>query len=57
MTVVLDTNVIIDALQERRPFDVDAKKILLLAQNAKFTCYFTANAVADIFSSTVRRVI
>ena len=51
MTVLLDTNVIMDALQERQPFDVEAKEILLRAQNAGggFTCYFTANAVTDIF--------
>ena len=49
MTVLLDTNVIMDALQERRPFDVEAKEILLRAQNGEFTCYFTANAVTDIF--------
>ncbi|MCL2649283.1 MAG: PIN domain-containing protein [Phycisphaerales bacterium] len=49
MTVLLDTNVIMDALQERQPFDVEAKEILLRAQNAEFTCYFTANAVTDIF--------
>ena len=49
MTVLLDTNVIMDALQERQPFDVEAKEILLRAQNGEFTCYFTANAVTDIF--------
>ncbi|MCL1829607.1 MAG: PIN domain-containing protein [Oscillospiraceae bacterium] len=49
MTVLLDTNIILDALQERRPFDAEAKQILLRAQNAEFTCCFTANAAADIF--------
>jgi predicted nucleic acid-binding protein len=49
MTVLLDTNVIMDALQERQPFDVEAKEILLRAQNGEFTCYFTANAATDIF--------
>jgi predicted nucleic acid-binding protein len=49
MTVLLDTNVIMDALQERQPFDAEAKEILLRAQNGEFTCYFTANAVTDIF--------
>jgi predicted nucleic acid-binding protein len=49
MTVVLDTNVIMDALQERQPFDAEAKEILLRAQNGEFTCYFTANAATDIF--------
>ena len=49
MTVLLDTNVIMDALQERQPFDAEAKEILLRAQNVEFTCYFTANAATDIF--------
>jgi len=49
MTVLLDTNIIMDALQERRPFDAAAKEILLRAQNKEFICYFTANAATDIF--------
>jgi len=49
MTILLDTNVIMDALQERQPFDADAKEILLRAQNGEFTCCFTANAITDIF--------
>jgi predicted nucleic acid-binding protein len=46
---MLDTNIIMDALQERSPFDVFAKEILTLGQNGKITCMFTANAVTDIF--------
>jgi len=49
MTVLLDTNIIMDALSERRPFDTEAKEILLRAQNGEFTFYFTANAVTDVF--------
>lgn len=49
MTVLLDTNIIMDALQERSPFDVAAKKILLYGQNGKVKCVFTANAMSDIF--------
>jgi len=49
MTVILDTNVIMDGLQERQPFDEEAKEILLRAQNAEFVCYFTAKAATDIF--------
>ncbi len=37
MTVLLDTNIIMDALQERQPFDIAAKKILLLGQSGKLT--------------------
>lgn len=50
MTVLLDTNIIMDALQERSPFDIEAKEILKRGQGGKeFTCLFTANAAADIF--------
>ncbi len=49
MTVLLDTNIIMDALQERQPFDIAAKKILLLGQSGKIDCCFTANAATDIF--------
>ena len=33
MIVLLDTNIIMDALQERSPFDIPAKEILLQGQN------------------------
>ena len=47
---MVDTNIIMDALQERSPFDVEAKEILKRAQGGKeFSCLFTANAAADIF--------
>jgi predicted nucleic acid-binding protein len=49
MKVLLDTNIIMDALQERQPFDVQAKEILRLAQSGAITAMFTANAAADIF--------
>ena len=49
MIVLLDTNVIMDALQERSPFDIPAKEILLQGQKGKVTCLFTANAATDIF--------
>ena len=49
MTVLLDTNIIMDALQERQPFDIPAKEILRRGQDGALTCLFTANAVTDIF--------
>jgi len=49
MKVLLDTNVIMDALQERQPFDTEANDIFLRAQNDEFICCITANAVADVF--------
>ena len=49
MKVLLDTNVIMDALQERQPFDAAAREILLLGQNGSIAIQFTANSIADIF--------
>ncbi len=49
MRILLDTNIIMDALQERKPFDIEAKEILINAQNGEFDCWFTANSAADIF--------
>ena len=49
MTILLDTNIIIDALQERQPFDAPAKEIMRKARTKEITCCFTANAVTDIF--------
>ena len=49
MKVLLDTNIIMDALQERAPFDIEAKEILKRAQaNKELICLFTANAATDI---------
>ena len=50
MKVLLDTNIIMDALQERSPFDASAKQILKIAQDKnKLNCLVTANATTDIF--------
>ena len=49
MTLLLDTNILLDALQERSPFDNEAKDILKRAQEGEFKCLFTANAATDIF--------
>lgn len=49
MKVLLDTNIIMDALQERQPFASAAKEILLCAENGQFDCFLTANAITDIF--------
>jgi predicted nucleic acid-binding protein len=46
---LLDTNIIMDALQERQPFDVEAKEILRRAQDKEIDILFTANAATDIF--------
>ena len=49
MKVVLDTNVVIDAVALRQPFCEDAKRILLMVAEEMFTGCLTANSVTDIF--------
>ena len=49
MKILLDTNIILDAFQERQPFDIVAKEILYRSQEGKVSIMFTANAAADIF--------
>ena len=49
MKILLDTNIIMDALQERQPYDTVAKEILSRSQSGDVKCSFTANAATDIF--------
>lgn len=49
MRVLIDTCVIIDALQSREPFCRDAQDIFLFAANTQFTGYITAKSVTDIY--------
>ncbi len=49
MKVLVDTCIIIDALQSRQPFSEEAQKIFLLSANKHIDAYITAKAVADIY--------
>ncbi|MDR1605325.1 MAG: PIN domain-containing protein [Gracilibacteraceae bacterium] len=49
MKILLDTNVVMDALQERQSFAIVAQEILRRGQQGEFSISFTANAVTDIF--------
>lgn len=49
MRVLIDTCIIIDALQDRQGFAENVQKIFLLAANRKFTGYVTAKSVTDIY--------
>lgn len=49
MRALIDTCIIIDALQSREPFAENAQQIFLLAANRKFTGYVTAKSVTDIY--------
>lgn len=49
MRAILDTCVVIDALQEREPFREDAQAIVLAAANRVFEGFLTAKSVSDIY--------
>lgn len=49
MRAVIDTCVIIDALQNREGFAENAQQIFLLAANRNITGYITAKSVTDIY--------
>lgn len=55
MRALLDTCVIVDALQNREPFCKDAQTIFLLSANRQFEGFLTAKAVTDIYYLTHRQ--
>jgi len=54
MRVLIDTCIIIDAIQSREPFKDDAQKIFLHVANRTFDGFITAKSVADIYYLTHR---
>ena len=54
MRVLIDTCVILDALQARKPFAEDANNIFLTAANHLFNGYISAKATTDIYYLTHR---
>ena len=55
MRAVIDTCVVVDALQSREPFREDAQAIFLLCANRQFEGFLTAKAVTDIYYLTHRQ--
>lgn len=49
MKILVDTNIIIDALTSREPFKEDAEQIFLLAANQIEDMYITASSATDIY--------
>ncbi len=49
MNVLVDTCVILDALQEREPFAQDAKEVCLAVARAEVKGFVAAKSVADIY--------
>lgn len=54
MRVLVDTCVIIDALQSRIPFAEAAQKIFIYSANEQFEGFITAKSVTDIYYLTHR---
>lgn len=54
MRVLVDTCVIIDALQSRIPFAEAAQKIFIYSANEQFEGYITAKSIMDIYYLTHR---
>ncbi len=49
MNVLIDTNVILDAVAKRPPFNENAEKIFYLVAKENVTASITANSVTDIY--------
>lgn len=49
MNVLIDTCVVIDALQSRAPFQKDAEAVFLAVANRRCVGFLTANSVTDIY--------
>ena len=52
MKVLIDTCIVIDALQNRVPFSENAQKIFLLVAEKQFCGYITAKSLSDIYYIT-----
>ena len=49
MKIMCDTNVIIDVLLEREPFEEDSYKILSLCEEHRLNGFVSASSITDIF--------
>lgn len=54
MRALIDTCIVIDALQSREPFCREAQEIFLAIANKQFTGFLTAKSVTDIYYLTHR---
>ena len=49
MKILVDTNVIIDALTSRQPWKESAEQIFIMAANQLIEMYITASSATDIY--------
>ena len=54
MRALIDTCIIVDALQSRQPFCAEAQEIFLAAANKRFSGFITAKSATDIYYITHR---
>lgn len=55
MRVLVDTCIIIDALQSREPFYIDSQKLFLAVANQRIDGFLTAKSATDIYYITHRQ--
>lgn len=55
MKALIDTCVVVDALQDREPFNEDAQTVFLLCANQQYEGFLTAKSVTDIYYLTHRQ--
>jgi len=49
MNVLIDTNVVLDAMLSRSPFAEAAQKLFIMAAEEKINAYVTASSITDIY--------
>ena len=49
MKILIDTNVVIDALTSREPFNKSAEKLFIMSANNIVDMYITASSATDIY--------
>lgn len=49
MRVLLDTNIIVDVLQDRMPWALDGREIFIAAAAREFSAFITAKEATDIY--------
>lgn len=49
MNVLIDTNVVLDALTSRTPYNASAERIFLFVAEEKLNAFITASSVTDIY--------
>lgn len=54
MRALIDTCIIVDALQSRQPFCAEAQEIFLATANKRFSGFITAKSATDIYYLTHR---